>query len=135
MIFMAGDHYAFPLVERIVQFLSAKDIDHENMGARSADEPVTLQQIIPAVIERVRQDPSATGVLICGTGAGVEIGANRFHGIRASLCVTPEQAKNARIYDNGNVLCLGSWLTEDPAPILEAWLSHEFDGMRGGRGC
>ena len=96
-----------------------------------AEMKISLREIIPAVCNPVRQGKAESGILICGTGAGVEIGANRFKGIRASLCTTAKQAENARIYDNANVLCLSSWLTDDPSEILDAWFSNKFDGDEG----
>ncbi len=128
MLYIAGDHYAVELMKKVERYFNSLGIDYLNLGSSSADEQMALQEIIPGVVENVRRQPGSTGILSCGTGAGVEIGANRFRGIRACLCSQPEQARNARVYDNANVLCLGSWIIENPEPILEAWLGSEFDG-------
>ena len=130
-LIIAGDHYTVDLMVKIEKYLSLKRIEFENVGTMDAGKKVSLQEIIPAACKAVRQGNAHSGILVCGTGAGVEIGANRFKGIRASLCVASKQAENARIYDNANVLCLSSWLTEDPSEILEAWLSNTFDGDTG----
>lgn len=127
-IVIAGDHYASELMAKIKKLIEQKGFSVENKGSKSKEDKKTLQEIIPSVTLSVSNGASQFGVLACGTGVGVEIGANRFKGIRASLCRDAEQAKNARIYDNANVLCLGSWYDDDFEAILSAWLSNEFDG-------
>lgn len=126
-IVIAGDHYTVELMGKIQSWLEAKSIEFSNVGTNSVDKKISLQEIIPAVVKEVRSERAEWGVLVCGTGVGVEIGANRFPGIRASLCRDAVQAKNARIYDSANVLCLGSWYKDDFEKILNAWLENEFD--------
>ncbi len=127
-IAIAGDHYTVDLIEKLTDLLQARDFEIHNLGTKSADIKISLQEIIPAVAHEVQSGEADLGILVCGTGVGVEIGANRFKGIRASLCRDVEQAKNARIYDDTNVLCFGSWYKDDFEDILEAWLDSEFDG-------
>jgi ribose 5-phosphate isomerase B len=127
-IAIAGDHYTVELVAEVSKLLKSKGIEIENLGTDNKDKKITLQDIIPAVVRKVKNGEVDFGILACGTGVGVEIGANRFKGIRASLCRDSEQAKNARIYDNANLLCLGSWYKDDVKQIVEAWLSSCFDG-------
>lgn len=125
---IAGDHYTVELVDKITALLKARNIEALNLGTTSPDVKISLQKIIPAVTNKVQSGDVDIGILACGTGVGVEIGANRLKGIRASLCRDAEQAKNARVYDNANVLCLGSWYKDDFEQILAAWLDNEFDG-------
>ena len=127
-IAIAGDHYTLELVQLLTDYLTSRDIAVENYGTDSKDKKIPLQEIIPAVTKRVQNSEADFGILACGTGVGVEIGANRFKGIRASLCRDAEQAKNARTYDDANVLCLGSWYKDEFILILEAWLNNTFDG-------
>ena len=131
MTILAGDHYSIELVNQIADYCKEHTIEFTNVGVISANTKVKLQDIVPKVAESVRSGGADSGILICGTGAGVEIGANRFKGVRASLCVDPKQAEYAKVYDNANVLCLSSWLTKDPAKILDAWFNNEFDGNEG----
>jgi len=131
MISIAGDHFTVNLVNRICSYLDTKGFEYTNYGSTSEDEIVTLQEMIPKTLKPVIDQQADSAILICGTGAGVEIGANRFKRIRASLCIEAKQAKWARVYDNANVLCLSSWLTNDPTGILEAWFSNEFDNDPG----
>ena len=130
-ITIAGDHYTVDLLKAIEQQLS--DLGHViiNVGSQNQDDKKTLQEIIPAVASAVTDRDADFGVLACGTGVGVEIGANRFKGVRASLCRDPQQAKNARIYDNANILCLGSWYKDDFVSIIEAWIENKFGGDAG----
>ena len=75
------------------------------------------------------------GVLICGSGIGMSIAANKVPGVRASLCFTPDQARTTRQHNDSNVLCL-SGDAMDPANalvILDAWLEADFEGGRHGR--
>lgn len=127
-VVIAGDHYAVELMNKIQRILKSKRITVENVGTDSENVKVSLQEIIPKVTNSVRNSEADFGILACGTGVGVEIGANRFKGVRASLCRDAEQAKYARVYDNANVLCLGSWYKDDFEAILEAWLTNIFDG-------
>lgn len=127
-ILIAGDHHTVEVVKKIEKLLREKGMDFDNVGTMDTEEKISLQQMIPAVTKPIQENQSVTGILVCGTGAGVEIGANRFKGIRASLCASPKQAEYARIYDNANVLCLSSWITENPEEIINVWLTNNFDG-------
>jgi ribose 5-phosphate isomerase B len=131
MIYIAGDHHAEPVLVRIRAFLMGAELQHQEFGYRSGANPAAkLQDFIPQVANAVRREEGATGILVCGTGAGVEIGANRFAGIRASLCGSPQAAKWARVYDDANILCIASW--SDPQANIEdmlaAWFGATYDG-------
>jgi ribose 5-phosphate isomerase B len=128
MIYVAGDHYAVELVSRIKDYLETHSVEFEDLGTQDKNQKISLQEIIPAVTNKVLQDKDSSGILVCGTGVGVEVGANKFKGIRASLCRDAKQAEYARVYDNANVLCLASWLTDNPDETLESWLKFKFDG-------
>jgi ribose 5-phosphate isomerase B len=125
---VAGDHYTVELMAEIARILREHGIGVDDFGSKNTDQKMALQDIIPAVARKVQNGEANFGILACGTGVGVEIGANRFKGIRASLCRDAEQAKNARVYDDANVLCLGSWYNDDFEAVLEAWLNNNFDG-------
>jgi ribose 5-phosphate isomerase B len=128
---VAGDHFASDLAKKLSDRLSANNVDAINIGSQSEKDEKSLQEIIPLIVNRIIADEVDFGVLICGTGVGVEIGANQFKGIRASLCRDGQQARNSRVYDNANVLCLGSWYDDDFPAIIDAWLANAFDGDEG----
>lgn len=128
-VFVAGDHYAVELAQKVAKILKQRGLEVENVGSRSSEEKLSLQEMIPRVTGEVSDE--VMGVLICGTGVGVEVGANRFKGVRASLCTSTKTAEDARKFDKVNVLCLSAWQTEDPTEIIDAWLNTEYDGDQG----
>ena len=130
-VVVGGDHFALDACEKIRATLSRHDVKFRDFSSTSTEDIRPLATLIPQVVEVVRSTENSCGILICGTGAGVEIGANKFRSIRASLCVSAEQARNARQYDNINILCIGSWMTKEQKDIDEivtAFLDTEFDG-------
>lgn len=134
MIYAAGDHHAEPVLAGIRRYLEAAGREFREFGYQGGKEPAaSLQEFIPQVADAVLGGPDNSGILVCGTGAGVEIGANRFAGIRASLCNTPQAAEWARVYDKANVLCIASWNLDnlDLPAILDSWYSAEYDGDEG----
>lgn len=131
MIYIAGDRFAEPALIAIRTYLADKDKQYVEFGYRAGQNPAaSLQEFIPQVTEAIRKADGDTGILVCGTGAGVEIGANRFSGIRASLCSSTKNAEWARVYDAANVLCIASWMLNDIdlSAILDAWYGSEYDG-------
>ena len=133
-IVLAGDDKAWDCINKAIEYLQNKNIEVENLGAQNSDDSIKLTEFIPKVCKAVATDQSTLGILLCGTGAGVEIGANRFKGIRASLCVKPVQAQWAREKDDANVLCLSSWdlnESENLEAIIDAWLNATYDGNAG----
>ncbi|TDD54306.1 RpiB/LacA/LacB family sugar-phosphate isomerase [Saccharopolyspora elongata] len=131
MIVIAGDAHAGPALVRIREFLENAGSAFEEFGYRDGENPsAKLEEFIPQVARPVRDGEATSGVLVCGTGAGVEIGANRFPGVRASLCMTPRSAEWARVYDDANVLCLSSWALDeiDLEKILSSWYQASYDG-------
>lgn len=113
-VFLAGDHHAEPALARVRAYLDSKGFTYTEYGYRGGENPdAKLAEFIPQLTRSVSENSGSFGILICGTGAGVEIGANRFKGIRASLCMTPQNAEWARMYDDANVLCIASWATAD----------------------
>jgi len=130
-VYVAGDHHAEPALARIRSFLLSAGHDYREFGYQGGVDPTArLQDFIPKVAEAVRGEVGSSGILVCGTGVGVEIGANRFRGIRASLCATPKYAEWARTYDEANVLCLASWALENMEleAILRSWFHTQYDG-------
>ena len=133
-IVLAGDDKAWDSINKVIEYLQNNNIEPENLGVQNSDDSIKLTEFIPKVCKAVATEQSTLGILLCGTGAGVEIGANRFKGIRASLCVKPIQAQWAREKDDANVLCLSSWdLNESNnlEAIIDAWLNATYDGNAG----
>ncbi len=94
----------------------------------AAGEAVPWPQVARQVAEAVARGAFDEGVLLCWTGTGVSIAANKVPGIRAALCVDAETARGARLWNNANVLCLSMRLTSDvvAGEILEAWFGTRY---------
>ncbi len=133
-IALGGDHRGFPHKERLLTALAAAGhgvIDCGPPSAESADYP----EAALAVGEKVAAGEADAGILICGSGIGVSIAANKVAGVRASLCADSAAAVGTRHHNDSNVLCLsGDRTTPDEAvTIAEAYLAAEFEGGRHAR--
>ena len=133
-IAIGSDHAGFELKEQIKVFLSERGTVWEDFGADSEDAvdyPDTAFPLAQAVV-RGKFD---LGILVCGTGIGMSIAANKVRGIRAALCLTPEMAAMARRHNDANVLTLGGRILSPKVAmdIVETWLSTAFEGDRHAR--
>ena len=140
-LFIAADHAGFELKQELIARFregpNGERIEWVDLGpsdASSVDYPAYGQKLARHVLEST--DAAARlgpcGVLICGSGVGISIAANRFKGIRAVLAASPEVAVLSRQHNASNVLCLGARLTpqETAESILRAWLATAFEGGR-----
>lgn len=130
-ICIASDHAGFNLKEELIVFLKDQGYEITDLGPfddQSVDYPVYAKKLTAELIAH----PEQKGILICGTGIGMNIAANRTKGIRAALCYSEETAKLSREHNNANVLCLGARTidTELAKKITSIWLSTEFSGGR-----
>ena len=131
MIAIGADHGGFDLKETLKQHLEKRGVSVADLGARSkesSDYPDYAQAVALTVAQRKAQ----FGVLICTTGVGMSISANKIPGVRAALVANAETAARARQHNNANVLCLAGQTTppEEAAKIVDAFLSARFDGGR-----
>jgi ribose 5-phosphate isomerase B len=132
-VLIASDHAGFGLKETLRVDLAARGFRLEDMGtqaAESCDYPVFAH----ALCARVAAD-DCRGILICGTGIGMCMAANRHRNIRAALCTNEYTARACRAHNNANVLCLGSRVTASPlaAELAEIFLRTAFEGGRHAR--
>ncbi len=130
-IVIASDHAGFALKEKLRAYLAKKGFTVKDLGTYSEDRcdyPVYAASLASLISKRKYKE----GILICGSGIGVSIVANRFPGVRAALCYNVAAAKLSREHNDSNVLVLGSRLVE-PAlakKIAGVWLNTEFSGGR-----
>lgn len=129
-IAIASDHAAFKLKEFLKKYLQEKGAIVVDLGCdseESTDYPIYAHKLAQYV-----KAEQARGVLLCGSGIGMSIVANRYKGIRAALCTNPEFAKLSREHNNSNVLVLAARFTDENTAkgILETWLNTEFEGGR-----
>jgi ribose 5-phosphate isomerase B len=128
---IASDHAGFEMKEKLAAALRKRGYDVEDLGARSA-EPSDYSDFAHAVARKIESGDAKRGVLLCGSGIGMEIAANRHKGVRASVMWSPDLAELARKHNDLNVLVLPSrFKTESEAEeILDKWLTTEFEGGR-----
>ncbi len=131
IIAIASDHAGPDYKKRLIEYLTEKGYTCLNMGTdtdASVDYPIYADK----VCEKVLSGEAELGILICGTGIGMSIAANKHKGIRAGLCGDPESASLTRQHNNANVLCMGARIIsfEKAVEITDAFLSSEFLGGR-----
>ena len=129
-IIIGSDHGGFNLKQAIIEHLKNKGLDVVDLGCYNT-ESCDYQVIAKAVAEKVLAD-SSRGILVCGTGIGVSITANRYKGIRASHCTDTFTARMTRMHNDSNILCLGERITGVglALDIVDIWLNTSFEGGR-----
>lgn len=130
-IALGSDHGGFELKETIMKFLHDRGYEVIDVGVNST-ESVNYPEYAFNVTDRITSGEATRGVLICGTGIGMCIAANKVKGIRAALCHDVFTAKMAREHNDANILCLGerTLKKELALDILETWLNSSFEGGR-----
>jgi uracil phosphoribosyltransferase len=130
-IAIASDHAGFELKQDIVRYLKERGEEVVDLGARSTDS-VDYPDYAQAVAHALKDARAERGVLVCGSGIGMDMAANRFPGIRAALVRDLEAAQLCRTHNDANVLCLGSRATEfaTAREYLELFLETPFEGGR-----
>jgi len=127
-IYLGADHRGFDLKEKISRWLFEKGLVFEDLGAETLVPEDDYTVYAEKVASMVGKDTGARGILLCGSGVGVDVAANKFDGVRASLGKTPEQVKAGRSDDDMNILVLAADFTKDDEAkaMLEAFLKTKF---------
>ena len=130
-IYLSSDHGGFNLKEQIFDYLCRKNFNAHNLGTNSLDS-VDYPDYSRLVVNKIKSQPNAIGILICGTGIGMSISANRHDQIRAALCTDIKMAKLSRQHNNANVLVLGGRIIKHNIALncVDKFLSTEFEGGR-----
>ena len=131
MIAIGSDHGGYKLKEELKRYLEEKEIVYTDVGCYS-EEHVDYPELAKAVCKEVQEKKADRGILVCRTGYGMAIVANKFRGIRAASISNEETAKFSRMHNDLNVLTLGAdYITTNQAIcILRQWLATEFEGGR-----
>ncbi len=131
---LGSDHAGFQLKEKIKDYLTDKEIAFTDFGV-GAPEPTDYPDIALAVAEAVARGEYEHGILVCGTGIGMAIAANKVPGVRAALCHDVFSAEAARSHNDANVLALGERVLGPGLAwaIVETWLRTPFAGGRHAR--
>lgn len=125
------DHGGFELKEAVKNFLQNKEITVEDFGAFGTDS-IDYGPIAAKVARSVADNSSDYGILICSTGIGMSMAANKVKGIRAGLCTNAFCAEMTRRHNNANVLCMGGKIveTDQALEMVELFLNTPFEGGR-----
>ncbi|HKZ22590.1 MAG TPA: ribose 5-phosphate isomerase B [candidate division Zixibacteria bacterium] len=130
-VVVGADHAGFEVKEKVKNYLKRKGIEVEDVGTFSKDS-VDYPDYAFQVASKVSEKKVDFGVLVCKSGIGMSIAANKFKNVRAALVFTPEMAKLARSHNDANVLSLSGEFTkeEEVYKILDTWLATNFEGGR-----
>ncbi len=127
----ASDHGGFALKEEVKKHLMERGIEVLDLGTHS-EESVDYPVYGKACGEAVASGKADLGIVVCGTGIGISIAANKVKGIRCGLCTSVEMARLTKQHNNANILALGGRTTETglAMEIVDTWLDTEFEGGR-----
>lgn len=132
-IAIGSDHRGFKLKKNLIEFLHEQGVTVEDVGAFSEDA-ADYPEFARAVASKIACRECDRGILICGSGIGMSITANKFPGVRAALCHDEQSAKMSRLHNDANVLVLSESVDTDRARrILAVWRSTSFEGGRHNR--
>tara|TARA_Y100000590_G_scaffold306235_1_gene345490 strand:- start:8359 stop:8787 length:429 start_codon:yes stop_codon:yes gene_type:complete len=128
-LIIASDHAGYDLKKLILKLMGRGLF--KDLGTNSS-ESVDYPDFAKAVVHEIINDPSKKGILICGSGIGMSISANRYKGIRASLCYTPDMAELSRKHNDANILVLpGRFMDVNIAKLcIDNFLNTKFEGER-----
>lgn len=131
MIAIGSDHAGYSLKRAVIDHLKEKGLEFIDFGPDTEDS-VDFPDYAEKTAKAVQSGKCDRGILICGTGIGMSIAANKFNGIRAALCTTEFHARLSRQHNNSNILAIGSRTTglDLAISIVDEWLSTEYLGGR-----
>lgn len=131
MIAIGCDHGGFELKQVIIDYFKAQNIDFEDFGCFNTAS-VDYPDIAKPVCESVTSGKCERGILVCGTGIGMSIAANKIKGIRAAMCSDVYSAQMTTRHNNSNILTLGGRVVGPDLAVLivKTWLEAEFEGGR-----
>lgn len=130
-IFLGADHRGVGVKLYLIEMLNAAGYTTVNLGTDDPNTPVDFPDIAAKMADAMANDKDSRGILVCGTGAGMEIAANRYRHLRASRCDRPEQARDDRFHDDINVLTLAADDIDIEVAYLctQAFLESPFDDI------
>ena len=127
-IYIASDHSGVQLKEQIIKHVQSKDIEVFDLGTYDSNS-VDYPDYAKDVSSRIMNDQEALGILICGTGIGMSIAANKFPGIRAALIYDHDTAMLAKAHNHANIICLGARKTNviDALSFVDTFLNTQME--------
>ncbi len=132
MIYIGSDHAGYELKNEVIKHLEELGLEYRNFGSvngESVDYPDVAEEVCTALLAGNEGDKA---ILVCGTGIGISIAANKIKGIRAALCTDCYTAKYTRYHNNANTLCMGGRVIGAglACEIVDAFLGAKFEGGR-----
>ena len=130
-IFISSDHAGFKLKETIKDYLRNKKVMFEDLGPKD-DSSVDYPDYAHKVARKVKSRKSNVGILVCGSGTGMNIAANKHKNIRAAQCFNLKSTKLSRLHNDANIITLGSRLItkKNALKFISVFLNTKFDGGR-----
>lgn len=131
-IVLSSDHAGYEMKEKVKKYLSELGLSVEDVSSEELDPQDDYPEYGFKLAQEVAQKKFDRGILLCGSGIGASIAANRFKGVRAALCTSAEHARLARLHNDSNVLVIGGRTTafETVKEMINTWLSQQFEGGR-----
>lgn len=131
-VVIGSDHAGFEMKEYVKKYLTQHSIPYFDAGAEKLDPQDGYPQFAIKLAKLVASGKYTRGILMCGTGIGASIAANRIRKVRAALCYSADMARMSRLHNDSNVLVLGGRTTtpEIAEQIMDAWFGTEFEGGR-----
>ena len=133
-VVLGSDHNGVKFKQLLIDHLRAEGYEIDDAGPVGSDS-VDYPDYAFAAAEKVSRGEAERGILICGSGIGMSMAANKVFGVRAALCFTPQSAALTRQHNDANVLALAGWQSDasDVLQIVDTFLTTEFDGGRHAR--
>ena len=130
-IFISSDHAGFNLKEQIKKKFSKK-YDFHDLGTKSSTISVNYPEYAHKLCKKVSKNSKYIGILVCGSGMGMSMAANRHKKIRAAICYSVKNTKLSRLHNNANIITLGSRLTKKNTAFecINAFINTKFEGGR-----
>ena len=130
-IFISSDHAGFKLKEQIKRKFFKK-YDFQDLGTNNPDVSVNYPEYAHKLCKKVSNNSKNMGILVCGSGMGMSMAANRHKKIRAAVCYSVKNTKLSRLHNNANIITLGSRLTKKDTAFkcIEAFINTKFEGGR-----
>jgi len=131
-IFIGSDHVSFDFKQAVIEYLNARGLDVVDEGPYSSEVLVDYNDYAQKVARKVADSEDERGIVICGTGLGASIAANKVKGARAALCHDVYTAHQSRAHNDANILALGAWIVSPQRMpgIVDEWLDTPFEGGR-----
>jgi ribose 5-phosphate isomerase B len=131
-IVLSSDHAGYEMKELVKKYLIERGVSVEDVSSEKLDPSDDYPIYAFKLAQKISKKEFGRGILLCGSGIGASIAANRFKGVRAALCTSTELARLSRLHNDSNVLVIGGRTNalETVKEMIDTWLSQQFEGGR-----